>query len=286
MLVALGVFLQTRNNWFDTNRLLTNVLAQIGLGYFFVFLLLGSRAKVQIAIAVGVLVAYTIWLGVYPPPDPLPLKSAESIQSLSVPEHVAKHYAIVTNAPAQMDVVILNLVPHENTIQPHAAGYATLNFVPSAITMLIGVLAGTLLRSSRDQADKLRRLIVAGVICMLTAVIAGYTVCPIIKKIWTPAWTLFSGAYVLWLIAGLYWVIEIKKWRAWTFPLVVVGTNSLAIYLMSMLSKRWISDRLENYFGSELFAGPYGPTIQAVSVLAVLWLVCLYLYRSKIFFRV
>ncbi len=121
---------------------------------------------------------------------------------------------------------------------------------------------------------------------MIAAVIASYTVCPIIKKIWTPAWTLFSGAYVLWVLAALYWVIDIKKCRAWTFPLIVVGTNSLAIYLMSMLSKRWISDRLENYFGSEIFAGSYGPTIQSVCVFAVLWLVCLYLYRSKIYFRV
>ncbi len=99
VLVALGVFLQTRSNWFDTNRLFTNVLAQIGLGYFFVFLLLGRSVNVQIAWAAVVLILYTTWLGTYPAPEPLPTKSAESIQSLSVPTAIAKHYAILTNAP-------------------------------------------------------------------------------------------------------------------------------------------------------------------------------------------
>jgi predicted acyltransferase len=286
VLVAIGVFLQTRSQWFDTNRLFTNVLAQIGLGYFFVFLLLGRSRRVQFGVAALVLIIYTLWLGTYRPPDPLPAESLQSIQSLSVPQHVAKHYAILTNAAAQTDMVILNLIPHGQPIQPHAAGYATLNFIPSAITMLIGVLAGTLLSSKQDDLTKFKHLVFAAAVCMFLAIIASYTVCPIIKKIWTPAWTMFSAAYVLWMLAAFFWIIDIKKWRGWTFPLVVVGTNSLAIYLMSMLSKPWISNRWENYFGSEIFAGPYGPLTQSVCVFATLWLVCLYLYRSKIFFRV
>ena len=286
MLVLIGVFLQTQRNWFDTYNLFTNVLAQIGLGYFFVYLLLGRSAKLQIGVAAVVLTAYTAWLLLFPVPDPLPAAAADSIHSLSVPDKIARHYALGTNAAAQTDLVLLNLVPHDRPIETHPAGYATLNFIPAAITMLLGVLAGTLLKSSLPARDKVTRLLIGGLLCMILAVTASYTVCPVVKKIWTPAWTLYSGAYVLWTLAALYWIIDVKRWRRWTFPLVVVGMNSLAMYLMGMLIKRWIADRYRNYLGPEIFSGMGGPTIQAVCVFAVLWLICLYLYRSKIFFRI
>ena len=286
VLVAFGVFLQTQRNWFDTNRLLTNVLAQIGLGYFFVYLLLQFSAKIQVATGIIVLVGYTAWLAISPVPDPMPEKAIESIQSLWVPSSVAKHYALGTNAAAVADESILNLIPHDKPIKAHAAGYTTLNFVPSAITILLGVLAGSLLRSDLSSSVKLRHLWLSGFVCMLVAVVASFTVCPIVKKIWTPSWVLFSGAYVLWILAALYWVIDVKQFRVWTFPFVVVGMNSLAMYLMGMLMKKWVSDRLTNYLGRDIFDGSYGPMIQAVCVFAVLWLICLYLYRNKLFLRI
>ena len=126
------------------------------------------------------------------------------------------------NAAAQADLTLLNLFATEETVQVHAAGYATLNFIPSLVTMLIGVLAGTLLRGPRTDSEKVRYLLIAGLVCLVAAVVASFTVCPIVKKIWTPAWTLFSGAWVLWTLAGLYYVIDVRGWKRWTFPLVVV----------------------------------------------------------------
>lgn len=286
VLVALGVFLQTRNTGLESNRLFTNVLSQIGLGYFFVFLLLGRSARLQIAVAAIVLVGYWAWFVQYQVPDPLPKPAAESIESLPTPPRYAKQFALLANPAAEFDVMLFNALPHEQPIQAHAAGYATLNFIPSAVTMLFGVLAGALLRSPRRESDKLRILLLSGLVCMLAAVAISYTCCPIVKKIWTPAWTLYSGAWVLWILAALYWIVDIRGWQAWTFPLVIVGMNSLAMYLMSMLLKRWVADRFETYLGEQLFSGPYGPTVQAVAVFSVFWLTCLYLYRSKIFFRV
>jgi predicted acyltransferase len=286
VLVALGVFLATRNSGLESNRLFTNVLAQIGLGYFFVYLLLGRDIRIQLAVAAIVLAGYGAWFIQHDPPRRMPKSAIESISDLSVPPDVAKHFALNTNPASEFDVKLFNMLPHKKPVHAHAAGYATLNFVPAAVTMLFGVMAGTLLRSRRDEKEKVRWLVLGGVICMVAAVALSFTYCPIVKKIWTPAWTLYSGAWVLWILAGLYWVIDVRGWKAWTFPLVVVGMNSLAMYMMGMLLKGWVSGVLNVYFGKEIFTGPYGPTIQAISVFAVFWLACLYLYRSKIFFRV
>lgn len=286
ILIALGVFLQTRNSGLESNRLFTNVLAQIGLGYFFVFLLLGRGVRLQISVATIVLAGYWAWFVQFQVPEPLPKPAAESIETLPTPSRFAKQFALNTNPASEFDVMLFNSLPHQKPIKAHAAGYATLNFIPSAVTMLLGVMAGTLLRGRREEYEKLRLLLLGGAVCMLLAVALSFTLCPIVKKIWTPAWTLYSGAWVLWILAGLYWIIDIRGWKAWTFPLVIVGMNSLAIYLMSMLLKPWVSGCLKAYLGDKIFAGPYGPSIQAVAVFAVFWLTCLYLYRSKIFFRV
>jgi predicted acyltransferase len=264
----------------------TNVLAQIGLGYFFVFLLMGRSFRVQVATALIVLVGYGAWFVQHPAPDPLPGAAAESISGLSVPQHIAEHFSLGENPAADFDVWLFNTLPRTKKHTAHSGGYATLNFIPSAVTMLLGVMAGTLLRSGRDEKEKLRFLVIGGATCIGVAVVLSFTLCPVIKKIWTPAWALYSGAWVLWILGGLYWLIDVRGWRAWTFPLVVVGMNSLAMYLMGMLLRRWVSDRFEVYLGDQIFAGSYGPAIEAIAVFAVFWLVCLYLYRSKIFFRV
>jgi heparan-alpha-glucosaminide N-acetyltransferase len=287
VLIALGVFLQTHSTGLDSNRLLTNVLSQIGLGYFFVFLLLGRGARTQIAIAAIVLAGYWAWFVAHPVPDRLPWAASESITDLSALDRYAKHFAFDMGPAAEVDVKLFNwLPPHGRIHSAHPAGYVTLNFIPSAVTMLLGVLAGTLLRSRRNEYEKVRLLAVGGAICMVCAIALSFTVCPVVKKIWTPAWTLYSGAWVLWMLAWLYWVIDVRGWRGWTFPLVIVGMNSLAMYLMGMLFKGWVSGRWQVYFGDGIFAGAYGPTFEAIAVFAVFWLVCLYLYRSKIFFRV
>ncbi|QDT10332.1 acyltransferase family protein [Planctomycetes bacterium K23_9] len=286
VLVIIGVYLQTRSSGLATNRLFTNVLAQIGLGYFFVYLLLGRSVKTQLAVGAGVLVAYTAWLLNFPV-DALSTAAKEQVQSLSTPESVSQHYALQFNAASHADVSLLNfLVGGEEPIRAHQAGYTTLNFIPAAVTMLLGVLVGTLLKSDRSDHDKLRKMVTGGLILMVLAVIASYTVCPVIKKIWTPSWVLLSGAYVIWLQALLYWIVDIKGYRRWTFPLVVVGMNSLAMYLMSMLFKSTINANLKTYLGKELFAGPYGPMIQATLLFVVLWLFCFYLYRNRLFFRI
>jgi predicted acyltransferase len=286
VLILLGVFLQTRSSGLETNRLLTNVLAQIGLGYFFVYSVMSLSARMQIALGAAVLVLYNAWMLAWPAPETLGATAAESIADLTVPESVARHFALGVNAAAEADVRLLRFLTGSDSIDAHRGGYATLNFIPSAVTILLGVLAGNLLRSTHSASVKVRRLFVGGAICMALAVVASFTGCPVVKRLWTPSWTLYSGAYVLWALALLYWVIDVRHWRRWTFPLVVVGTNSLAMYLMSMLWKGWIATRFEVYLGSDVFSGLYGATLQSLCVFAVLWLICLYLYRNKLFFRI
>jgi len=88
-------------------------------------------------------------------------------------------------------------------------------------------------KGSKEQ--KLRGLVVAGnkACVLLGADLSMGCICPIVKRVWTSSYTLYSGGLVCWLLACFYALIEWKGWRRWAFPLLVVGMNSIAVYVMS-----------------------------------------------------
>src|SRR5262249_43136578 len=129
--------------------------------------------------------------------------------------------------------------PHdENGFHYNEGGYQTINFIPSLVTMLFGLMCGELLRTNRSASEKLRILGIAAVAGLLVGQLLDFTgVCPLVKRIWTPSWALFSTGWCILILASLYAVIDVLGWKRWTFPLVVVGVNSIAIYCMSMTLK-------------------------------------------------
>ncbi len=186
-------------------------------------------------------------------------------------------------------------------------GYETLNFIPSMATMIFGLMAGELLRGGRRPTTKRNLLILAGLVCLGVGLLTDYSiwpdrlvppvdeggtavslfhVCPIVKRIWTPTWAVFSTGWTFLMLAAFFSVIDVYGYRRWAFPLTVVGMNSIAMYCMSQLMKPWLRETLKRHFGQNIFTGTYGPIVEAASVLLALWLICLWLYRKKIFIRI
>ncbi len=285
VLTLLGVFLAS--HWSrQTNFVFTNVLAQMGLGYLFVFWLMWYPFWGQLAAMAAVLAGCWALFVLYPAPGPHFDFAAAGIDQDWVMPGLLAHWTKNANAAWQFDVWFLNLFPRSEPFEFNGGGYTTLNFVPSIATMLLGVMAGQLLRSSRTAWQKFGLLVLGGVVCMALAVAAGYTVCPVVKRIWTPSWALFAGAWTLWMLALFYCVIDIWGFRAWSFPLVVVGMNSILMYMMFQTIRGWTAGQLKVHFGQDIFAGTCGPIVQSLSVLLVFWLICWWLYRQKVFLRI
>jgi predicted acyltransferase len=152
--------------------------------------------------------------------------------------------------------------------------------------MILGLLCGQVLRDETfSPGEKLRRFVIGGATCLLLGVLLGATVCPVIKRLWTPSWVLYSGAYTVWLLAFFYWVVDVRGWKAWTFPFVIVGMNPLAMYLMGQTLRGWVSSQLHIHLPDFLFTKPWDHVVDAALAGFVLWLVCLWLYRRKVFIR-
>lgn len=285
VLVVLGVFLASAYDK-RTNFVFTNVLAQIGLGYTFVFLLVARGPRLQVAALLAILIGYWLAFRLHPPPPAGLDLAAHGLKPDDLLPGTFVHWTKSWNFAATFDRWFLNLFPREKPFVFNAGGYQTLNFIPSIGTMLLGLLAGELLRSPTPPPLILRRLLIAGTACLALGLVAGSTVCPIVKRIWTPSWTLYAGGSTFWMLAAFYWIIEICGARRWTLPLVVVGMNSIAIYLLYQLMSGWIRSTLKIHLPDAWFAAPYGELVGRTSVWVILWLICAWLYRRKIFLKI
>ncbi len=114
-------------------------------------------------------------------------------------------------------------------------------------------------------------------------------ICPVVKRIWTPAWTLFSGGICFLFLAAFSWVIEMKGYRKWAFPLVVIGMNSIAAYLIAHLCGNFIVNSFHIHLGAHVFAfagQALEPLMQGLAVLLTYWLMLYWMYQRKLFLKI
>ena len=184
----------------------------------------------------------------------------------------------------------LNLFPREAPFTFNSGGWSTLSFIPTLATMQLGTWAGMWLQSPRSTVEKLKGLLVGGAALVLAGLVLQWLhICPIVKRIWTPAYTLYSGGLVVLMLAGFYAVNEWKGWRRWSFFFLVIGANSIAIYVMSWTIEHFVTSALVRHLGRAPFAvlgPPFEPVLRGAATLAVFWAILLWMYRRKIFLRI
>jgi heparan-alpha-glucosaminide N-acetyltransferase len=290
LLVALGVFLRSMGHQ-TTNFTFEDTLSQIGFGYPILFVL-GFRSPRWQWSALGViLTGYWLAWAIYPAPGP-----GFDWQSVGVaadwPNHLsgfAAHWDKNSNLGQAFDVWFLNLFPRPKPFEFNSGGYLTLSFIPTLGTMILGLIAGRWLRSDAPKIP-MKQFGIAGAIGVASSLVIHWAgICPIVKRIWTPSWVLFSGGVCFLFLAGFCWLIEIKGWKKWSFPLVVIGMNSIAAYCMAHLFERFFIDSFRISLGPhafEIFGKEVQPFVQGWGVLACFWAILYWMYRRKIFLRI
>ena len=96
-------------------------------------------------------------------------------------------------------------------------------------------------------------------------------------------------ALVCLMLAAFYYVVDVKGWKRWAFPLLVIGANSILVYVMSGTLEHPVSAGFEWIFGQHAFAifgAPFEPVVRGAMVLLVFWLVLYVLYRRRWFVRI
>jgi predicted acyltransferase len=290
LLIALGIFLRSMHST-QTYFTFEDTLTQIGLGYPILFLL-GFRSPRWQWSAFGIIL-FGYWLAwaLYPVAGP-----NFDYAAVGVPQHwahnftgFAAHWNKNANLGNAFDQWFLNLFPREHPFVANEGGYLTLSFIPTLATMILGLVAGRWYRTYAPILP-LKRFLIAGILCIAAGLLLHFTgICPIVKRIWTPAWTLFSGGVCFFFLAAFSWLIDAKGYRRWAFPLVVVGMNSIAAYLIAHICGDFItssfrinlSDRPFMIFGAGLY-----PLMLGAAVLLTYWYMLFWMYRRKLFLKI
>ena len=291
ILIGLGIFLRSMGRE-KTNFTFEDTLTQIGLGYLPLFLIGLARPWVRWAALVVILVGYWGAFVAYPVAGPDFDYPAVGVPA-DWPHHasgLAAHWNKNANLAAAFDRWYLNLFPREKAFTHNGGGYVTLSFIPTLGTMLLGLIAGGWLREQGGPGGKLGRMALAAVLCVAAGLaLDHYGICPIVKRIWTPSWVLFSGGIAFGVLGLLYAAIDLTGFTAWTYPLRVIGRNSIAAYCIAHLLDDFVLGSIRTHLGRDVFSlfGPtYEPIVAGVAILGTYWLILFWMDRRGIYLRV
>ncbi|HVZ57279.1 MAG TPA: hypothetical protein VG870_11515 [Chitinophagaceae bacterium] len=179
-----------------------------------------------------------------------------------------------------VDLLLMNKINHD--------GWVAINCLPTSVHTIAGVLTGRLLQSDRP---KLRPLWIAGAVCLALGFgLDGTGITPIIKRIATSSFTLASLGWCLWAIALCYWWIDLRDHRRHLTFFTIVGMNSLFIYLFfEIVGHHWFNRYISTISGGflDLVNSPalLKGFVATACIFTLEWLLCYFLYRKKIFFK-
>jgi predicted acyltransferase len=290
LLVILGIFLRSIDHPI-TYFTFEDTLSQIGLGYTFAFLLAYCRPRWQWTALGVILFGYWLAWALYPAPGPYFNYAAVGVPAGWTHNFTgfASHWNMNSNLGVAFDVWFLNLFPRVSRFAFNDGGYLTLSFIPTLGTMILGLRVGEWFRSAAPKIP-LKKFFVAGALLMAAGLVLHFTgICPIVKRIWTPSWTLFSGGVCLYFVAVFSWIIDIKGYRRWAFPLVVVGMNSIAAYMIAHLWEEFFISNLHTNFGHrifEIFGTGLEPFILGLTVMLLYWACLYWMYKRRLFLRI
>lgn len=243
---------------------LWNVLTQLSFTVLLTFLLLRSRWQLQLGVSLALLALTEILYRNYAPEAP---------------------FVMDKNFGSYVDLLLMG------KLNP-GGGWVTINCLPTAAHTIWGALCGKLLFSQNTENQKIKTLVIAGV----AALAVGYglhwaDITPIVKRIATTAFVFASGGWALLALAFFFWLIDVRKVQGWAGPFVIVGMNSIFIYLFfETVGGQWLNGAVRIFNDGFLGALGLAETALAVTNAALVWFllwgICRFLYVHKIFFKI
>jgi predicted acyltransferase len=263
LLWILGMVAQGHLLLFDSHNLqfYSNTLQAIAAGYLIASIaLVESKVGGQLVLTVLLLVLYWLLLVFVP-----------------VPGYGARVLTPDGNLAMYIDKLLLGRFQDGTT---YTWILTSLGF---GATVLMGVLAGQLLRGTLPGPRKAQWLAASGFACLLAGWLWSIAI-PIIKHIWTSSMVLWSGGWCLLILALFYWLIDVKGYHRWSFFFVVIGMNAIVAYMSDLLPWPQISNIF--FGGLAKHLGIFGDVLLAFGALGILWLCLYYLYRNRTFLRI
>lgn len=268
ILIVLGMVVNGlfRFNGFENTRF-ASVLGRIGLAWFFAGLIyMNYGLKKQLCWFFVILIGY--WL---------------AMRFIPVPGFGAGNLTMEGSLESYIDRVFLPGRLHSKVHDPEGL----LSTIPAVATGLLGIFTGTFIREKRYAPLKSVYFLLLAALLLILLGLAWDTVFPINKRLWTSSFVLFVGGYSIAFFAFFYLIIDVLGWKSWTFPFLLIGMNSIVIYMgvEGLINFPYTADFI---FGGlvNLADHDWHPLLKAAAVILVEFGFLYFLYRNKLFLKV
>jgi predicted acyltransferase len=269
ILVVLGMLVNRILELDPDNLRFASVLGRIGIAWFLAaMIVLNAGIRWQVAWFWSLLIIYCLLMLLVP-----------------VPGFGAGDLSPEGNLAGFIDRLLLPGTMYTEFNEPEGI----LSTIPSVSTALLGVFAGHLLRLERGGLTGLQKAVIiigAGIISLFLGILWG-TFFPVNKNLWTSSFVLYAGGWSLMLLGLFYLVIDVWRIKKWAFFFVVIGMNSITIYVLQNRILRF--DIIRDFFLKgiyDLSPAMVQPFISALGYIAVVWIFLWFLWRKRIFLRV
>jgi predicted acyltransferase len=243
-----------------------SVLGRIGLAYLGANLIyLFSRERVQYLFFVSLLVGYWLLLSLF-----------------SAPGFPAGDLSMEGNFASYVDRMLLPGTLYLKIHDPEGI----LSTFPAIATGLLGIFSGGILRGNTYSKPRNALILaIAGISLLLIGTIWGL-IFPINKNLWTSSFMMFAGGLSLLLLSGFYYVIDVLEYKKWAFPLTVIGTNSILIYMSwKFIDWTYTTTQCVEWL-MQLAGNLYAPVVLTCCALIIKWFFLYFLYKKKVFLKV
>ena len=265
VLFSLGLLMSGLLGFDFSNMHYTGVLQRIAIAYFFAaIIVINTNIKKQAIIAGSLLIVYWLLMILVP-----------------VPGFGAGVITPEGNLHAYIDQLLLPGKFFNNEVFDEDG---ILQQMSSIAVCLAGVLAAHWLKSSYAQNSKVIGLLAGGSISIIIALLWNFSF-PVIFRLWSSSYAMLTIGISSILLGLFYWIIDVKGYRKWAFPFVIVGMNAIIIYLAPLLID---FNKIVNFFvhGFINYVDSFKPVFYALGILTVKWLFLYFLYKKKIFLKV
>ncbi|MCG9770058.1 MULTISPECIES: transmembrane glucosamine N-acetyltransferase NagX [Pseudoalteromonas] len=247
-----------------------SVLGRIAFAWFFCALLVWHTSLRTLAyVGVGILIFYWLLLCFIPVPGGQAGDlSANGVGSWN----------------AFIDTYLLPGISYQNRpVDPEGV----LSSLPAIVNAIAGVFAGRAIANAQTQGEWKTVGILAGSGVLVLALGWLWDMqFPVNKELWTSSFVLVTVGWSAILLAVFYAIVDVLSFQRWAYPFVIIGANSIIIYLASSLVNwTFIS---KSVFGGVMAAVPtaWQPLIAVFALLAVQLLVLHWMYKRRIFVSV
>ena len=285
LIIALGLFLAGYPRFDVTHWRIPGVLARIGVCYLAAAALYhvtagDRRRRGAIVMSVGLALALAYWLVMMHVPPPGGFAGDLSAEG---------------NLGAYIDRTVMGGHLWKARWDPEGL----LSTIPAISTTLFGVCAGLCLGSGYTPKQKAAALAATGVLGIAIGELWNIAF-PINKNLWTSSYAVFMAGGASLLLALCYWAIDVKGWRAWTKPFVILGTNAITLFAVSaLLVKTMNLIKVPGPEGTPIAISKYAylnyfvplaspknaSLLYAIANLLVLFALLAWMYRRRLFLR-